>query len=109
MGVDGRTRRLTRTCVSFTCGTIFWIRIRLFSAVSRISSAGKSRSRVCGTSDITYDTVEGVFEVWTDGHDLVNEVLDADDEVAPELLLDQVVGGDWRPLAVELDKSPLVD
>ena len=43
-----------------------------------------------------------VAEVGADGHDLVDEVLDADDAVAPELLLDQVVGGDGSPLAVNL-------
>ena len=35
----------------------------------------------------------------------MNEVLDADDAVAPELLLDQVVGGDGSPLAVELEEE----
>ena len=46
--------------------------------------------------------VRCVAEVGADGHDLVDEVLDADDAVAPELLLDQVVGGDGSPLAVDL-------
>ena len=46
--------------------------------------------------------VGGVAEVRADGHNLVDEVLDADDAVAPELLLDQVVGGDWSALAVNL-------
>jgi len=50
-----------------------------------------------------------VAEVGADGHDLVDEVLDADDAVTPELLLDQVVGGDGSPLAVNLDEPTLVD
>ena len=33
----------------------------------------------------------------------MNKVLDANDAVAPELLLDQVVGGDGSPLAVDLE------
>ena len=47
--------------------------------------------------------VRGVAEVGADGHNLVNKVLDANDAVAPELLLDQVVGGDGSPLAVDLE------
>ena len=37
----------------------------------------------------------------------MDEVLDADDAVAPELLLDQVVGGDGSPLAVNLRREDL--
>ena len=35
----------------------------------------------------------------------MNEVLDADDAVAPEGVLDQVVGGDGSPLSVDLDEK----
>ena len=35
----------------------------------------------------------------------MDEVLDADDAVAPELLLDQVVGGDGSTLAVDLRRE----
>ena len=35
----------------------------------------------------------------------MNEVLDADDAVAPELLLDEVVGCNWSPLAVDLEEK----
>ena len=45
-----------------------------------------------------------IAEVAADGLDFVDEVLDADDAMALELLLDQVVGGDGSPLAVDLDK-----
>ena len=45
-----------------------------------------------------------VAEVGANGHDLVDEVLDANDAVAPELLLDQVVGGNGSPLAVDLKR-----
>ena len=40
----------------------------------------------------------------------MDEVLDADDAVAPELLLDQVVGGDGSTLAVDLrrERTPLI-
>lgn len=53
--------------------------------------------------------VAGVFEVLADGHDLVDEVLDADDAVSAEFRLDEVVGSDRRPLAVELDEAAFVD
>ena len=48
--------------------------------------------------------VGGVAEVRADGHNLVDEVLDADDAVATKILLNQVVGGDGRPLAVDLEE-----
>ena len=35
----------------------------------------------------------------------MDEVLDADDAVAPEGVLDQVVGGDGSPLSVDLDEK----
>ena len=50
-----------------------------------------------------------VLEVGSHGEDLVDEVLDADDAVSAQLGLDEVVGGDGRPLAVDLDESAFVD
>ena len=48
--------------------------------------------------------VGGVFEVGANGHDLVDEILDADDAVATKILLNQVVGGDGGALAVDLEE-----
>ena len=53
--------------------------------------------------------VGGVLEVGPDGQDLVDQILDADDAVLAEGLLDEVVGGDGRPVAVDLDEPALVD
>ena len=53
--------------------------------------------------------VGGVFEVGANGHDLVDEILDADDTELSELLLDDVVGSDGCPLAVQLNESTLVN
>ena len=50
-----------------------------------------------------------LLEGGSDGHDLVDEILDADDAVLAQALLDQVVGGDGRALAVDLDEPALVD
>merc|ERR1719232_1490944 len=53
--------------------------------------------------------VGGVLEVGPDGDDLVDEVLDADNAELAQLLLDDVVGGDGRPVAVHLNEPTLVD
>ena len=39
----------------------------------------------------------------------MDEVLHADDALLAELVLDEVVGGDGGPLAVNLDEAALVD
>merc|ERR1712117_587557 len=52
--------------------------------------------------------VGGVLEVGSDGDDLVDEVLDANDAELAKLLLDDVVGRDGRSASVLLDKAPLV-
>ena len=49
------------------------------------------------------------LEVGSNGDDLVDEILDADDAELSELLLDDVVGSDGCPLAVQLDESTLVN
>ena len=53
--------------------------------------------------------VGGVLEVGSDGEDLVNEVLDADDVELAQLLLDEVVGGDGGAASIDLGEAALVD
>merc|ERR1719378_1138116 len=53
--------------------------------------------------------VRGVLEVGSNSDDFMDEILDADDAELSELLLDDVVGSDGCPLAVQLDKSTLVN
>merc|ERR1719410_594105 len=53
--------------------------------------------------------VGGVLEVGADGHDLVDEVLHADQAVLAQVLLDNVVAAQGGTLSVHLGESPLVD
>merc|ERR1719351_256041 len=53
--------------------------------------------------------VGGVFEIWTNSHDLVDQILNTDDSHLAELALNNVIGGDWGTVSVNLDKSTLVD
>jgi len=54
-------------------------------------------------------TVVGLLEVWSDGVDLVDQVLDAGDSQVSDALLDHLVVGDLESLAVDLDCTTLVD
>lgn len=53
--------------------------------------------------------VGSLLEVGTNGDDLVDEVLDADDAIFAEVLLDDGVVGEGDALAVDLTISTLVD
>merc|ERR1719378_425801 len=53
--------------------------------------------------------VRGVLEVGSNSDDFMDEILDADDAELSELLLDDVVGSDGCPLAVQLNESTLVN
>ena len=43
-----------------------------------------------------------VLEVWSNGEDLVNQILDTDDSKLAQLALDDVVGGDWSSVPIDL-------
>merc|ERR1719225_1005056 len=53
--------------------------------------------------------VGGVLEVRSNSEDLVDEILNADDSHLAQLLLNDVVGGDWGSVPIDLDKSTFVD
>merc|ERR1712019_179312 len=53
--------------------------------------------------------VGGVLEVGSNSEDLVDQILNTDDSHLAQLVLDDVVGGDWSSVSVNLDKSTLVD
>jgi len=53
--------------------------------------------------------VGGILEVGANGQNLVDKVLHADDAELAQGALNQVVGGDGGAVAVDLDKSTLVD
>jgi len=53
--------------------------------------------------------VGGVLEVGSNGQNLVDEVLHADDAELAQGALNEVVGGDGGAVASDLDKSTLVD
>ena len=54
------------------------------------------------------EEVVSFLELGADGHDLVDEVLDAHDSVLAQLLLNDAVVSDWDPGSVHLGVSPLV-
>jgi len=53
--------------------------------------------------------VGGVLEVGANRQDLMDQVLHADDAELAQGALNEVVGGDWGAVAVDLDKPTLVD
>ena len=48
--------------------------------------------------------VGSVLEVWSNGEDLVNQILDTDDSKLAQLALDDVVGGDGSTVTIDLDQ-----
>ena len=50
-----------------------------------------------------------ILEVGSNGGDLMNQILDANDSVLAKLLLNDVIGSDGCSATVLLDKSALVD
>ena len=48
--------------------------------------------------------VGSVLEVWSNGEDLVNQILDTDDSKLAQLALDDIVGGDGSTSAIDLDQ-----
>merc|ERR1719239_1095140 len=53
--------------------------------------------------------VGGVLEVGSNGQNLVDEILHTDDAELAQGALNQIIGGDGSAVAVDLDKSTLVD
>ena len=53
--------------------------------------------------------VGGVLEVWTNRHYLMDQVLNTDDSHLAKLALNDVIGGYWSTVSINLDKSMLVD
>ena len=47
--------------------------------------------------------VGGVLEVGSNGKDLMNQVLDADNSHLAQLILNDVVGGDWFSVPIDLN------
>ena len=47
--------------------------------------------------------VGGVLEVGSDSEDLMDQILNTDDSHLAELLLDDVVGGDWGSIPIDLN------
>ena len=48
--------------------------------------------------------VGSVLEVWSNGEDLVNQILDTDDSKLAQLALDDIVGGDGSTVTIDLDQ-----
>ena len=46
-----------------------------------------------------------VFEVWSNGEDLVNQILDTDDSKLAQLALDDIIGGDGSTVTIDLDQK----
>jgi len=55
------------------------------------------------------EEVGSLLEVWPDGEDLVDKILNGDDSVLAEVLLNEGVVGQWDSLLVDLAVSALVD
>merc|ERR1719337_825197 len=53
--------------------------------------------------------VGGVLEVGANRQDLMDQVLHADDAELAQGALNEVVGGDWGAVAVDLDEPTLID
>ena len=47
--------------------------------------------------------VGGVLEVGSNSEDLVDQILNTDDSHLAQLLLDDIVGGDWSSVTVDLN------
>ena len=47
--------------------------------------------------------VGGVLEVGSNGEDLVDQILNADDSHLAQLLLNDIVGGDWGSVPIDLN------
>ncbi len=80
--------------------------------MSPISSSLEGVSLVCETSSWGSQLewpqeVVGFLEVWTNGEDLVDQVLNADDSVLAQNLLDDGVAGEWYSLLIDLTISSL--
>jgi hypothetical protein len=58
---------------------------------------------------LTHQEVGGLLEVGTNGEDLVDQVLHADNAILAEVLLDDGVVGESNALLVDLSVSTLVD
>ena len=46
--------------------------------------------------------IGGVFEIRTNSHDLVDQILNTDDSHLAELALNDVIGGDWGTVSINL-------
>merc|ERR1719411_1130061 len=53
--------------------------------------------------------VGGVLEVWSNSENLVDQILNTDNSHLARLVLNNVVGGDWSSVSIDLDKSTFVD
>jgi len=53
--------------------------------------------------------VVGLLEMWANGHDLMDKILDAYDVVTPEARLNDIVVAQRNPLLVQLSITPLVN
>merc|ERR1719322_898329 len=53
--------------------------------------------------------IGGVFEIRTNCYDLMDQIFNTDDSHLAELALNDVIGGDWSTVSINLDKSTLVD
>ena len=47
--------------------------------------------------------VGGVLEVWSNGEDLMDQILNTDDSHLAQLVLNDVVGGDWSSVSIDLN------
>jgi hypothetical protein len=55
------------------------------------------------------EEVVGLLEIWTNGEDLVNKILNADDTVLSKAFFDQSIVGESNALLVDLSVSTLVN
>ena len=49
--------------------------------------------------------VGGILEVGSDSQDLMDQILNTDDAHLAELALNDVIGGDWGAVTINLNKS----
>ena len=55
------------------------------------------------------EEIAGLLEVGSHGHDLVDQVFEADDAVLAQVLLDEAVVSQWNALFVDFAVAALVD
>merc|ERR1719229_380830 len=53
--------------------------------------------------------VGSVLEVWSNSENLVDQILNTDNAHLAQLILNDIVGGDWSSVSIDLDKSTFVD